>query len=104
MQTLPTMPTMSPHTEMPTEADAMQRRELAIKRIKEKNDFKAHLVVYLAVNTMILVIWAFTGVGFFWPIFVLGFWGIGLVMHGYTAYRVNALTEEQIQREMKRLP
>jgi fatty acid desaturase len=105
MQTLPTVPPMRPHTEMPAEADAMQqRRELAIKRIKEKNDFKVHLLVYLAVNTMLLVIWVFTGAGFFWPIFVMGFWGIGVVMHGYTAYCVNTITEEQIEREMRQVP
>jgi uncharacterized ion transporter superfamily protein YfcC len=81
-----------------------QRRDLAIRRLKEKNDFKVHLVVYLAVNIMLVVIWAFTGAGYFWPIFVMGFWGIGLVMHGYTAYRGNVITEEQIEHEMKRLP
>jgi hypothetical protein len=50
------------------------RRDLAIKRIKAKNGFKIHLVVYLAVNAMLVVIWAFTAAGkaypqgFFWPI------------------------------------
>jgi 2TM domain len=86
------------------------RCEQAIKRIKAKNDFKIHLVVYLAVNTMLVVIWAFTNAGqpfpqgFFWPIFPIVGWGIGVVINGYVAYRGNVYTEEQIQREMQKLP
>jgi hypothetical protein len=81
-----------------------ERREQAIKRIKAKNAFKIHLVVYLAVNAMLVVIWAFTSAGFFWPIFPIVGWGIGVVIHGYIAYQGNVYTEEQIQREMGKLP
>jgi fatty acid desaturase len=80
------------------------QRELAIKRLKQKNDFKMHLLVYMLVNAMLVVIWATTGAGYFWPIWVIGFWGIGVVLHGYTAYRSEEYTEEQIEHEMKRLP
>jgi hypothetical protein len=82
----------------------MARREQAIKRIKEKNDFKIHLMVYLAVNAMLVFIWAFTSQGFFWPIFPIVGWGIGVVINGYVAYRGNIYTEERIQREMEKLP
>ena len=86
------------------------RRDLAIRRIKAKNEFKVHLIVYLCVNGMLTLIWAFTSLGkpflsgFFWPIIPIAGWGIGLVIHGYTAYRSNVYTEDQIQREMKQLP
>jgi hypothetical protein len=82
----------------------MARREQAIKRIKEKNDFKIHLMVYLAVNAMLVFIWAFTSQGFFWPIFPIVGWGIGVVINGYIVYRGNIYTEERIQREMEKLP
>ncbi len=86
-------------------ADSMMaRREQAIKRIKAKNDFKIHLMVYLAVNAMLVVIWAFSNAGFFWPIFPIAGWGIAVVINGYVAYRGNVYTEEQIQREMQKLP
>ncbi len=80
-----------------------ERREQAIKRIKEKRDFKVHLLVYLCVNAMLVVIWGFSGAGFFWPVFVMGFWGIGVVINGYTAYRGSTYTEGQIQREIEKL-
>ncbi len=97
-------PTYTPPEQPPTAPDTMQQRQLAIQRIREKNDFKVHLVVYLLVNTMLVLIWAFTGSGYFWPVWVIGFWGIGIVMHGYTTYRGNQITEGEIEREMQRLP
>ncbi len=91
-------------TNEPLESTTEQRRQVAIKRIKDKNDFRTHLVVYLAVNTMLVVIWAFTGAGFFWPIFPIVGWGVGVVMNAYVVYRGNIYTEAQIEREMKNLP
>ena len=81
-----------------------QLREQAIKRIKDKNDFKIHLVVYLAVNTMLVGIWWFTGAAVFRPIIPILGWGVAVVLNGYTVYRGNIYTEEQIQREMRNLP
>jgi hypothetical protein len=80
------------------------RRELAIKRLQEKNAFWMHAVSYVVVNAMIVVVWLATGAGFFWPVFILALWGLGLVIHGYNAYRGNVYTEAQVQREMARLP
>ncbi len=80
------------------------RRELAIKRIKEKNDFKIHLFIYVVINSMLVVVWAFTDRTFFWPILPIVGWGVGVVINGYVVYRGNVVTEEQIEREMKNLP
>jgi uncharacterized membrane protein len=84
--------------------DLLTPRQQAIKRIKAKDDFKIHLIVYLAVNAMLVVIWAFTGAGFFWPIFPIAGWGVAVVINGYVAYRGNIYTEEKIQHEMENLP
>jgi hypothetical protein len=99
------------------------QRERAIKRIKKKNAFGIHLLVYLTVNAMLVVVWAALVLGgwshyfritllgpgstlpsdFFWPIFPIVGWGIGLALHANAAYRGDTYTEEQIQREMKKL-
>lgn len=85
-----------------------EKRELALRRLRAKRDFWTHLFTYLTVNAMLVVIWLFTTGGqfrgFFWPIFVIAGWGVGLVIHGYVAFRGNIVTEEQIQREMRNLP
>jgi len=56
--------------------------EQAKKRVEEKKGFFIHLTVYIIVNIMLVLIWAFAaGGGFPWFIYPLGGWGIGLLFH-----------------------
>jgi len=80
-----------------------QLRATAVERLKKKADFKAHLLAYVLVNTFIVVIWAVTGAHFFWPVFVIFGWGIGLVFNAWDAYRRPEPTESQIQHEIDQL-
>ena len=82
--------------------DDLDLREQALARIKKKREFVEHLIAYVLVNALLIGIWAVTGAGFFWPIFVLLGWGIGIVFHGLEVYRVPP-SEAQIQREMDQL-
>lgn len=79
-------------------------RELAVKNLKKKRDFHAHLLVYLLVNTALVVIWALSDRhGFFWPVFFIAFWGIGVIMNAWDVYHGEGFRERQIQREIDRL-
>lgn len=79
-------------------------RELALKRLKKRRDFHAHLLVYTLFNASIVGVWFATGAhGFFWPIFLIAFWGIGVVMNGWEVYHGDPFSEDQIQREMRKL-
>ena len=79
-------------------------RDRAIKRLKKRRDFFAHLLVYVLVNAFVVAIWALTNPdGFFWPIFPLAGWGIGLVMNAWDVFLNDEFDEEQIRREMERL-
>ncbi|WP_235509602.1 2TM domain-containing protein [Terrabacter sp. Soil811] len=83
-----------------TEVDLRGR---ALGRLKKKADFRVHLLIYVLVNGMLVLIWAMTGAGFFWPVFPIAGWGIGVVANAVDAYVVDAPTEEQIETEMERL-
>ena len=79
-------------------------RERAIKRLKKRRDFHGHVLVYLLVNAFLVVIWAVTSPGgFFWPIFPMVGWGIGVVMNAWDVYFAEDFGEEDIDREMQRL-
>ena len=78
-------------------------REQAIARLKKKRDFKTHVLIYVAVNTFLVVIWAVTSAGFFWPIFPILGWGIGVLANAWDVYGRKPISEEEIRREADRL-
>jgi hypothetical protein len=91
--------------------DSLLREDMlrvrAVRRLKKQRDFRVHLLIYVLVNAFLVVIWAmsspFGGAIFFWPIFPIVGWGIGVAVSGYDAYGRDTLTEDRIQREMNRL-
>ena len=80
-----------------------QLRRRAVKRLRERAGFWTHLLVYLTFNTFIVVIWAVASGGFFWPVFPIVLWGIGLVANAWDVFGPNLVSEDRIQREVERL-
>ncbi len=83
---------------------AQLRRTL--KRVEEpynkRREFLSHLVVFVGINAMLW--WIYLAVmagGFPWPLFITGFWGLGLVMHGLSASTENR-SQRNIEREVER--
>jgi len=81
--------------------DRDERREAAVKRVKAKRDFRNHLAAYVIVNAMLVVVWAMSGAGYFWPVWVMAGWGIGLAFNAWAVYFEKPITEDQIRREME---
>jgi 2TM domain len=78
-------------------------RKLAVSRLKKRRDFRTHVVIYVIVNAMLVGIWAVTGAGFFWPIFPILGWGIGVGANAWDVYGRKPITEDEVQRETERL-
>jgi hypothetical protein len=81
-------------------------RARAVARVKAREDFRIHLLIYALVNGMLWVIWFFGGADVRepWPIYPLLGWGIGIVAHWYTVYGTNDQRREaEIEAEMRRL-
>ena len=47
----------------------------------ERRRFQEHLRTFVAVNALLIAIWALTGFGYFWPVWPLMGWSIGLLAH-----------------------
>ncbi len=79
-------------------------RERALKSLKAKQDFKVHLASYLVVNGFLVVLWAVTGRGYFWPIWPILGWGVGLMFHALSLRWADAEpTQAQINAEAARI-
>jgi hypothetical protein len=74
----------------------------ARKRVTDRRDFGSHLVVYAVINGFLVLVWAVTGAGYFWPAWVMGGWGIGLVLHAWEVFVRRPVTEADIEAELHR--
>ena len=67
---------------MATQMSEEEVYEVAKKRVRAKRDFYKHLVVYVVVNIILVIIWAFpAGGGYPWFLWVIGGWGIGVLFN-----------------------
>ncbi|HEV2772248.1 MAG TPA: DUF1707 domain-containing protein [Thermoleophilaceae bacterium] len=46
-----------------------------------RSDMRRQVAIYAAVNLLLVVVWAISGAGYFWPIWPLLGWGLGLAKH-----------------------
>lgn len=82
-----------------------QRRKRAIKRVKEKRDFKWTLGVYLVFNSLLVVDWLIFDRGEeFWPAWIIAIWGLIMVVWAWNLYGARRpVSEEEIEHEMESL-
>ena len=83
-------------------------RTRAEARVKAREDFRVHLLIYVLVNGFLWIIWYTSGQSdpgmLPWPAYASFGWGIGLAAHWWTVYGVNdSRREAEIQKEMRRL-
>ena len=80
----------------------MSEREHARRRVQDRRDFGTHLVAYVVVNSFFVLVWAVTGAAYFWPVWVMAGWGIGLVLHAWEVFFRRPVTEADIDAELRR--
>jgi len=91
-----------PGTERPIEV--LDDREAARRRVNVRRDLASHAVAFVVVNLFLVGVWAFTGAGYFWPAWVIGAWGAGLVLHAWDVFFRRPVTDADIDAEMHRHP
>jgi len=72
----------------------------ARKRIKELKDFYAHLASYVVVHIFLIVLNLFVTPDFWWVLFSLGGWGIGLAIHAFDVFGTSSDWEERKMQEL----
>lgn len=77
-------------------------RQQAIQRLHQRRGFLNYVIGAVVISLFMVVIWALSGQGYFWPIWVMGGFAIGLIFYGVNLAMNKPLTEDQIQREMQK--
>ncbi|MDD1743346.1 MAG: 2TM domain-containing protein [Methanomassiliicoccales archaeon] len=79
----------------------------ARKKAEAKLTFYTDLSLYSIVNVFLFALWWNGGGGFPWFLFVVFFWGLGVISHGLVLFRqsnwFDKMTETEYQRELKRV-
>ncbi len=78
-------------------------REREARQILKRRAFYVHLAVFVAVQLMLIGVWALGGGGFPWFLFPLMGWGIGVAAHGAAAFLLSAPDDIVLEREQRRL-
>jgi hypothetical protein len=93
------------HDDTTPDGGELELRDRAMKQLKKRRDLGVHVLMYVTVNAFLVTVWAVTigPDGFFWPVFVMAGWGIGLIANVYDVFFANDFSEGQIRREMDHL-
>jgi hypothetical protein len=62
-----------------------------------------NVVAYSVINVALWGIWALTGGGYAWPLWVSGGWAIGLLLNAWDVFGRRPVTEAEIRREIEHL-
>ena len=77
---------------------------IATKRLKAKSDFYSYLLVWLGVSILVTVIWALSGMGYFWPGWVVGGMGVAAIFQAIGVFGPRGvITDSAIDREIERM-
>jgi 2TM domain len=53
-------------------------------------------------NIFLVVVWAFSGMGYFWPGWVTAGWGVLRLLDAWNVYDQKPITEDDLDQELRR--
>ena len=77
-------------------------RERARARVEKKHKLRADFGAYVVINAALVVAWAVAGFGYFWPGWILGIWGVFLILDAWNVYYRRPVTEAEVDDELRR--
>ena len=73
-------------------------------RLKARGDFFNYVWIWLAVSAIVTFVWLMSGMGYFWPGWVIGGMGIAAVFQAIGVFgRHGVVTDAAIDAEVERL-
>jgi len=84
-----------------TNMENMSERENVLwHKAKKRVGFKWNLTCYLIVNAFLVAVWYFGDQGYFWPVWCMLGWGIGVIIQYFKAYHSTGIfsTEKEYEK------
>src|SRR5262249_1260555 len=78
----------------------LDERAAAILRLRRRRGLLTHAVIFGVVQLALIVVWAATGLGYFWPGWTVFAWGLILALHASLAILRQPITEGAVSREL----
>jgi adenylate cyclase len=94
----------APQPSAPPAATLPADHQAAIERIQAKRAFWRHATIYVAVNLLLIAIWAITSRGYFWPIWPILGWGVGLGANYRNVFLTRPISDDEIRRDLEKGP
>jgi signal transduction histidine kinase len=90
----------APETEpSPAVPDVLDERTAAIVRLRRRRRLATHAAVFGVVEMALIIIWAATGAGYFWPGWAIFGWGVPLALHASLVIVRAPISESLVARE-----
>lgn len=92
--------TLNPEQPMTTTAETVreQQEAEAFHYVRKLRGFYLHVIKYVTINLVLLVINLLTLPQHLWVLWVIGGWGIGLVIHAFRVFRPIAFLGPEWER------
>jgi 2TM domain len=74
----------------------------AALQMQRWRDFGSQVLAYVIGSIVFIIIWAVQGKGFFWPIYPLLVWGLGVSVQHFTVVIRGQITDEDVRRALNR--
>ena len=79
-------------------------RKTALTRLKHRKGLKKQLKTYVLTNLTLVLIWALSGQGDFWPAWPIAFWGLALLYQAWSfEHPDKPISDQEIEREINRM-
>ena len=78
-----------------------EKYQRAKKRVRELKDFYQHFMVYVAVNSFLIILNMVTSTDHWWFIYPLLGWGIGLAAHAIATFSGGLFSKNWEERKIK---
>ena len=79
-----------------------EARHAAVQRLQHRRGLINYILGGVVLSLLMVAIWFFTGRGYFWPMWVMVSFAIGLIFMAVSSFTNKPITEEEIQREMQK--